>query len=186
MRWTLRRQHRCGVRVAAPRGVEHVQCALPTGPDAHVVEICRAVGVGLGPFGEDGRTEARGRVHAAFRLGRPAQAGEVDLRFVVEGYLLRVEDHVLVHVEQEAWDPLELALPVVQTHEAVAEDDSTVDAVLADDLGRICRPLQYVCGVEESHSRLVDQTIEGDDVLVSVLSEELAELIVYFERAVRV
>jgi len=78
----------------------------------------------------------------------------------------------LVHVEQEVVDALQLALPVVQAHEAVAKHDQAGDVVAADGGDGICGPIEDFVRVEAGHARLVHEAVQLDDVLVPRLSEE--------------
>ena len=152
---TRRRQH-------VERVVVQVQRALPAAAGADVVEVLGAVGVGLAPFAAHGGAEARGFVHALQRLLGPAGAGEVELVRVVEAELVGVEDDVLVHVQEEVVERvgvLELALPVLEAHEAVAEDDDGGDFVFADVLDGGGGPVEHAVGVEVGHAGFVAESV---------------------------
>jgi len=77
---------------------EHVQRAFPAGSHAHVVEIGGAIRVSLTPFAAERGSETGGFVAGAEGLVRPCRACESYFVAVWEGYLLVVEDDVLVDV----------------------------------------------------------------------------------------
>lgn len=97
---------------------------------------------------------------------------------MVEGYLALVEDHVLMDIQHQTVKTLEFTLPVSEAHESVAEDDVCCDSVLADQVEGVGCPGFDIGGFECCHPGLVDQAVEGYNVFVAVLSEELGELIV--------
>lgn len=181
-------------RAGARRGqhrrlrVARVERACPARPLTDVVEVRRAVGVGLGPFAVEGRAPPRRRVVGRDHDARPARAGQVDLVLVSELELAHVEDLVLVRVhDQLVVDPLEHVVPARQAQEAVAEDELLFgDAVAADHRDGLLVPLQDRVRRDHQHLRLVDQAVDGDDVLVSLLGEEFRQLFVDVEASLGV
>jgi hypothetical protein len=126
---------------------DHVQRSLPARPDADVVEVLRAVGVGLRPLAAQRGAETRGFVLRAQSLLGPAAAGEVYLVVVVQDDLVDVEDDVLVDVEEEVFLVLQLALPFVEAHEAVAEDYHAGEVVALDCVDGLAGPGYDAVGV---------------------------------------
>ena len=100
--------------------------------------------------------------------------------------LIRIEDDVLVDIEEEVLVVLELALPFVEAHEAVAEDDDGGDAVGADLVNGFLRPGEDCICVEFDHAGLVDETVHCDKVFVAVLGKEDREFMVNLQGAVAV
>lgn len=162
-------------------GVAGVVGARPSVAPAHVGQVLGAVRVSLGPLGEHGWPEAGRRVHALLRLLCPAVAGVLHLLLVRVHDLVVVEDHVLVHVQHQPVHPRQLALPVREPHEAVPEHHVRRHPVLAHQVVRFRRPGDDGVRGEGHHARLVGEPVEGDDVLVPVLREELGQAIVHVE-----
>lgn len=158
-------------------GVTCGEGTLPSTPHSDVVEVCSAISVGLGPFAAHCRPKTGGFVLGTGHLGLPPCTGEGE--FFAVGHLeeIGVEDDVLVDVEEEVGFCLEFALPVVEAHEAVAEDDDGSYVITADFGDGICGPVHDQGGVETGHARFVGETVHGDDVFIARLSEELGELI---------
>ena len=103
---------------------------------------------------------------------------------MVEVDLLRVEDDVLVHVEEQVVQRvrvLQLALPVLEAHEAVAEDDGGGDVVFADGLDGGGGPVEDAVGIEVRHAWLVAESVHCHQVSVSRLREEKGELVVHVQ-----
>ena len=101
--------------------------------------------------------------------------------------LAHVEDLVLVRVHHElVVHPLEHVLPLGQAQKPVAEHEVLLDAVVADHRDRLLVPVQHRVRRDDEHFRLVDQPVDGDDVLVAVLGEEFRELLVDVQRSLRV
>ena len=128
----------------------------------------------------------RRNIHTLLHLAGPAVAGILNFFLMGEGDLVRVEDDVLVGVQDETVEPLQLALPFGQTQEAVSEGDGLVEAAFADGLDRGRGPGDDGADVEGRHARLVDQAVDGDDAFVPRLGEEGGELGVQVQRPLRV
>jgi hypothetical protein len=72
-------------------------------------------------------------------------------------------------------------LPIVEAHEAVAENEDGADVVFADLIDGFLRPFYDFVGVEFDHAGFVDETIHGYDVFVARLREEDGEFVVDIE-----
>ena len=73
---------------------------------------------------------------------------------------------------------LEHLIPLIQSQEAITKNNVLCHAVPADHLDRLGVPVNHRLNGDFQHFRLVDQAVEGYDVLVSVLREELRKLVV--------
>lgn len=105
---------------------------------------------------------------------------------MIESDLLVVEDDVLVDIKQKVVEVLEFSLPVVQASETIAKGNDRSHVVCANFLDGNFGPGEYGVHIQICHFGLVDETIDGDDVLIAGLSEEGAELRVYVEGALAV
>lgn len=112
----------------------------------------------------------------------PVVADQLDLVLRGQTELARVEDGVLVRVQHHLRRPvLQHRLPLAQVQKSIAEHDPRLDPVFLNELRRLDGPVQDVRDRQGEHLRLVGKAVDGDDVLVPRLGEELGQLIVDLE-----
>ena len=93
--------------------------------------------------------------------------------------LINVEYFILVRIHhQSRINAFEHLIPLIEGQETIAKNNVLSHAVLPDNLDGFGVPLYYGLNRNLQHFRLVDETVEGHDILVPILCKELRELIV--------
>ena len=139
---------------------------------AHIIQKRGAIRICLTPLPDNRWPKAYICIKTLRELLGPRLTRKLHFGGMRHCKLSRVEDDILVHVQNHAVQACKRAFPFKQPAEAVAKDDLPVVAVATDDVERLRAPGDHGGRVEGGHARLIDKAVERHYVLVSGLRKE--------------
>ena len=119
--------------------------------------------------------------------GGPIVADDFNLGGMVQHNLACVEGSILVGIEVHIIGTvLEHIVPLVEVEEAIMQNNSGIDTIVADKCCSFLRPVEDLFNGQGQHQGLVHETVYSHHILVPILGEEFGHLVMDFERSLAV